>query len=144
MPTLDQPAPRPPFDLFDQGLQADVATLLGLRRVLKGLGSAGLAAGLFTLVEAGPYPGDGSNGPDVLSQSGIVRKDITTSFGTSTTRATGVPLTIRLALQDLGASCGPLAGGAVYVWHCDQGRQLLALPVTAGARTRRRSRGRGR
>ena len=28
-----------------------------------------------------PYPGDGSNGPDVLEQSGIVRSDIRSSFG---------------------------------------------------------------
>ena len=26
---------------------------------------------------AGPFPGDGTNGPDVLNQSGVVRKDIT-------------------------------------------------------------------
>lgn len=38
---------------------------------------------------AGPYPGDGSNGPDVLAQSGIVRSDIRSSFGTSTTTAQG-------------------------------------------------------
>ena len=25
---------------------------------------------------AGPFPGDGSNGPDVLTESGVVRKDI--------------------------------------------------------------------
>ena len=25
---------------------------------------------------AGPFPGDGSNGPDVLNQSGVVRQDI--------------------------------------------------------------------
>ena len=31
---------------------------------------------------AGPFPGDGSNGPDVLSQSGVVRADIRSSFGT--------------------------------------------------------------
>src|SRR5689334_13460482 len=36
---------------------------------------------------AGPYPGDGSNGPDVLTQSGVVRNDIRSSFGTSTTVA---------------------------------------------------------
>src|SRR5262249_34831080 len=30
---------------------------------------------------AGPYPADGSNGPDVLTQSGIVRRDIRSSFG---------------------------------------------------------------
>jgi protocatechuate 3,4-dioxygenase beta subunit len=68
---------------------------------------------------AGPFPGDGSNGPDVLSQTGVVRKDIKSSFGSSTTVAQGVPLAISLALQD-GADCAPLAGAAVYVWHCDR------------------------
>ena len=29
---------------------------------------------------AGPYPGDGSNGPDILEQSGIVRSDIRSSI----------------------------------------------------------------
>ena len=29
---------------------------------------------------AGPYPGDGSNGPTVLSASGVVRSDIRSSF----------------------------------------------------------------
>ena len=41
---------------------------------------------------AGPFPGDGSNGPDVLTQSGVVREDIRSSFGSSTTVAEGVPL----------------------------------------------------
>ena len=59
--------------------------------------------------------------PDVLNQSGVVRKDIRSSFGSSTTVATGVPLTIDLTIQDSGADCAPLAGAAVYVWHCDQG-----------------------
>src|SRR4051812_14548525 len=35
---------------------------------------------------AGPFPGDGSNGPNVLNQSGVVRSDITSSFGTSSTK----------------------------------------------------------
>jgi protocatechuate 3,4-dioxygenase beta subunit len=69
---------------------------------------------------AGPYPGDGSNGPDVLVQSGVVRSDIRSSFGASTTVATGVPLTIRFAVLDLAQACAPLAGAAVYAWHCDQ------------------------
>jgi protocatechuate 3,4-dioxygenase beta subunit len=69
---------------------------------------------------AGPYPGDGSNGPNVLTQSGIVRQDITASFGTSTTKATGIPLTIKLAIQDAANGCAPLQGAAVYLWHCDQ------------------------
>src|SRR5262249_8180431 len=69
---------------------------------------------------AGPFPGDGSNGPDVLTQSGVVRADIRSSFGASTTTAPGVPLTIRLALVDAATGCTPLANAAVYAWHCDR------------------------
>ncbi len=69
---------------------------------------------------AGPFPGDGSNGPNVLSQSGVVRKDIRSSFGSSSGVAQGVPLTINLTIQDSGAGCKPLAGAAVYLWHCDR------------------------
>ena len=69
---------------------------------------------------AGPFPGDGSNGPNVLAQSGIVRQDIRSSFGSSTTTAKGVPLTINLTIQDLANGCAPMAGATVYVWHCDQ------------------------
>jgi protocatechuate 3,4-dioxygenase beta subunit len=69
---------------------------------------------------AGPYPGDGSNGPDILTQSGVVRSDIRSSFGTSTTVAEGVPLTIKLAIQDASNDCAPMAGAAVYLWHCNR------------------------
>lgn len=65
----------------------------------------------------GPYPADGSNGPDVLTASGVVRQDITASFGTSTTRAEGVPLTVTLTLLDNAQGCKPLSGAAVYLWH---------------------------
>lgn len=67
---------------------------------------------------AGPYPGDGSNGPDVLLESGIVRSDITTSLGTSTV-AGGVPLAITLTVTDSDTG-DPLPGHAVYLWHCDR------------------------
>ncbi|XVX20764.1 intradiol ring-cleavage dioxygenase [Actinomycetota bacterium] len=69
---------------------------------------------------AGPYPGDGSNGPDVLEESGVVREDIRTSFGTGSATAEGVPMTLRLSLQDLDNGGAALAGAAVYVWHCDR------------------------
>lgn len=69
---------------------------------------------------AGPYPGDGSNGPNVLAASGVVRQDITASFGASSTRAGGVPLTVTLTLLDNANGCVPLAGAAVYAWHCDK------------------------
>ena len=84
--------------------------------------SAAAAADCTVIPEetAGPFPGDGSNGPNVLAQSGIVRTDIRSSFGTSTTRATGVPLTIKLTIQDAANGCAPMTGAAVYLWHCDQ------------------------
>jgi protocatechuate 3,4-dioxygenase beta subunit len=74
---------------------------------------------------SGPYPGDGSNGPNVLTESGIVRSDITKSFGTASGVATGVPLTVELTILDADKDAG-LAGAAVYLWHCDaQGRYSL-------------------
>ena len=69
---------------------------------------------------AGPYPGDGSNGPNVLEASGVVRQDITSSFGTGSAKAEGVPLTLTLTLLDNSNGCVPLAGAAVYAWHCDR------------------------
>ena len=68
---------------------------------------------------AGPYPADGSNGVDVLDDSGIVRADIRSSFGSSTTVAEGVPLTIALTVRD-AATEAALAGRGVYLWHCDR------------------------
>jgi protocatechuate 3,4-dioxygenase beta subunit len=68
---------------------------------------------------AGPYPGDGSNGQNALDDSGIVRRDIRSSFGSSTTTAQGVPLTIKLTVKELATSSA-LVGAAVYVWHCDR------------------------
>lgn len=74
----------------------------------------------------GPYPGDGSNGPNVLDDSGIVRTDITSSYGSSTTKAQGVPLTIHLTVTDAGNGYAALSGAAVYLWHCDRdGRYSL-------------------
>ena len=82
---------------------------------------------------AGPFPGDGSNGPDVLSQSGVVRSDIRSSFGGSTTVAPGVPLTIKLTILDGSGDCSPLAGAAVYLWHCDRaGDYSLYSAAAAG------------
>jgi protocatechuate 3,4-dioxygenase beta subunit len=73
---------------------------------------------------AGPYPADGSNASNqnlnVLTRSGIVRSDIRTSLATGNT-AQGVPLTIELTLVDSNSNCAPLAGYAIYLWHCDQG-----------------------
>ena len=70
---------------------------------------------------AGPYPGDGSNGPDVLSESGVVRSDLTQSIGSASGVAEGVPLTLRMKVYDLnGDDVTVLSGAAVYAWHCDR------------------------
>ena len=75
---------------------------------------------------AGPFPGDGSNGPNVLTEAGVVRRDITSSFGSASGRAVGVPARIKLTLLDTAKGCAPMAGAAVYVWHCDrEGRYSL-------------------
>lgn len=49
-----------------------------------------------------------------------MRRDIRSSFGSSTTTAQGVPLTINLALVDSASGCGALPGAAVYLWHCNR------------------------
>ena len=145
--------PRPGEELVDQGLAFDVATLLSRRQALRAFG---LGAGAFALAAcggsssgtasspstsatsaaaatgeipdetAGPYPGDGSNGPDVLGQSGVVRSDIRSSFGDASGTAEGVPMTLELTISDLANGGSPFAGVAVYVWHCDrEGRYSL-------------------
>jgi protocatechuate 3,4-dioxygenase beta subunit len=67
----------------------------------------------------GPFPGDGSNGPDILERSGVVRSDIRTSLGSSGLVA-GVPLAVEFTFRDLGRDGRPLTGAAVYIWQCDQ------------------------
>lgn len=141
-----RPLTHPEEELVDQGLQFDIGTLLSRRRIfgLAGVGALGLTLAACTSTTAtsttatatassstglteipdetnGPYPADGTNGPDILEQSGVVRSDITRSFGTSTTKAEGVPMTMTLTILDLAGGGGAFAGVAVYVWHCDAG-----------------------
>jgi protocatechuate 3,4-dioxygenase beta subunit len=74
---------------------------------------------------AGPYPGDGSNGPNVLTSTGVVRSDIRSSFAGMSGTAQGVPLNIVLTIVS-ASTCAPLADRAIYLWHCDRaGRYSL-------------------
>jgi protocatechuate 3,4-dioxygenase beta subunit len=122
-------------DEMDRGLSHDLSRLraqLKRRQVLHWLGGAGLAgaAGCSGVSEngecamipeetAGPYPGDGTNGQNALTISGIVRNDIRASIGEASGVAEGIALTITLKVID-GSSCDPLAGYAVYLWHCNR------------------------
>lgn len=83
---------------------------------------------------AGPYPADGTNASsgstgNVLTVPGIVRSDIRSSFITATTVATGVLLTLKLTV--VNAACAPLAGHAVYIWHCDRNGEYSLYTVPA-------------
>ncbi|KND34431.1 dioxygenase family protein [Streptomyces acidiscabies] len=71
---------------------------------------------------AGPYPGDGSNGVNVLKESGVVRSDIRKSFGNSAGgTAEGVPLKVTLTVVDSASGCStPKKGAAVYIWQADR------------------------
>ena len=137
--------PRPTVDLEDQGLGFDVQTVLNRRSVLRGVGLGTLSVGLVACSSgsgdtgsgpgttsaagaggeipdetAGPFPGDGSNGPDVLEESGVIRSDIRSSIGDFTGTAEGVPMTLELTVTDLAEGGSPFAGAAVYVWQCDR------------------------
>jgi protocatechuate 3,4-dioxygenase beta subunit len=148
VPTYEgRPLPRPDEEVVDQGLGFDVATLLGRRQMLRALGLGAVTVGLAACTgnsgsttattsagtaattavaatgeipdeTAGPYPGDGSNGPDVLAESGVVRSDIRSSFGGSSGTAEGVPMQLDLVVSDLADGGAAFAGVAVYVWHC--------------------------
>jgi protocatechuate 3,4-dioxygenase beta subunit len=89
--------------------------------------SAGADCETIPSETAGPYPGDGSNGPDVLRESGVVRRDITRSIGSANGVAEGVPLTVTLTVVATDSGCEtPKKGAAVYLWHCDrEGRYSL-------------------
>lgn len=141
--------PRPAEEVVDQGAGFDVGTVLTRRRALGlfglGLGAvalsacggndasgssgstaaAGTSTGEIPEETNGPYPADGTTDLNVLEESGIVRSDLTTSLGSSTAVA-GVPLTLTFRLLDLNDDDAPLAGAALYAWHCDaEGRYSM-------------------
>lgn len=71
----------------------------------------------------GPYPSDGSNTvngqvSNVLTESGVVRSDIRSSFGGSSGVAAGVPTTLTITLLNSNNLCQALSGYAIYLWHC--------------------------
>ena len=92
-------------------------------------GAGGGSCSKITEETAGPYPGDGSNGPNALTATGVVRADIRSSFGAMSGTAEGLLLTVTLNIVSADA-CAPLASHAVYLWHCDRdgNYSLYTLP----------------
>ena len=92
---------------------------------------------------AGPFPGDGSNGPNVLTQSGIVRGDIRSSFGSATGVADGGEALQEALVRALHRAGGDVRGRVepmlvgdvlgdradVHVRVGEAGHQCLALQV---------------
>ncbi|MEI7059091.1 intradiol ring-cleavage dioxygenase [Nocardioides sp. CCNWLW239] len=135
---------RPREEVVDQGAGFDVTTLLTRRRIFgllgAGVGAAALAAcgagsssssgssggaaasttsdGEIPQETNGPYPADGTNGTNVLTESGIVRSDITSSLDGGTT-VEGVPLEFTFTVTDMADDDVPFEGVAVYLWQCD-------------------------
>ena len=82
--------------------------------------------GAFTFAVFGDRTGGPVDGVSVLTESGVVRSDITSSFAGASAVAQGVPLSIELTVLDVAAGGAPVEGAAVYVWHCDrEGRYSL-------------------
>lgn len=118
----------------DLGFAHDLPRMIGRRRLLAlmgGMGLVGLAGGPAAALEcvalpwetAGPYPADGSNVKNgqvvnALTQQGVIRQDLRTSFGSLTRVADGLQLDLELTLVNADG-CTPLEGHAIYLWHCD-------------------------
>ena len=72
----------------------------------------------------GPFPGDGSNNAhgtlaNVLKSSGIARRDMRTNVGKTAVAAQGQAFDLEITLVNVGQACAPMAGHAIYLWHCD-------------------------
>jgi protocatechuate 3,4-dioxygenase beta subunit len=132
----------------DGGFRMDMARLLTRRGALGLAGLISLGAGAtlalralpgaaqtataadgsvcigYAAETAGPFPADGTNARagqtvNALAQQGVLREDITRSFAGMEGLAEGVPLDLTITLVDVSGNCAPLAGHAVYLWHCD-------------------------
>lgn len=110
----------------ESGLTAPTASPSAAQTAAASAGSAAATTTTIPEETAGPFPGDGSNGVNVLTESGVVRSDIRGSFAGATGVAEGIPMRIDLTVVSVSGGGAPLSGAAVYAWHADaQGRYSL-------------------
>jgi protocatechuate 3,4-dioxygenase beta subunit len=140
---------KAPSKDHDLGLQHDLGAFLDRRRASAlvasasaiGAFSALAKGGIFSAAQAaaiaqgreclpdpaeteGPFPGDGSNNAhgtlsNVLKSNGIVRRDMRTNIGGTAIAADGQAFDLEITLVNARQACAPLAGHAIYLWHCD-------------------------
>lgn len=119
--------------MIDEISQAQVERLreaISRRKALACLGGAlgaalipgiGRAAGLCDPVRAetsGPFPADARIGPNLLADPAILRSDIRPNLDGSNSQQ-GLPFSLTVTVVDINNDCAPLAGAAVYLWHCN-------------------------
>lgn len=66
----------------------------------------------------GPFEADGSNGPNVLDDPAVFRRDIRANLDGSNVQP-GVPFILKMTVVDVANNCAPVVGAAVYLWHCN-------------------------
>lgn len=130
------------LDDHDLGLAHDMPRLIGRRRMLALMAAtgAGAVAGGPAFAQGhcvrekresvAPFPA--GNQPlvrqahEVLDDIGVIRSDMRSGFAGMAHVAHGVRLDFELELVSADASCAPLGGCAIYLWHCDaKGRYSL-------------------
>lgn len=129
-------------DDHDLGLAHDMPRLIGRRRMLRLMAAAGgcavtgapafgrdhcvpVQAGHVASFPAGSQPLV-RQAHDVLDDIGVIRSDMRRSFAGMVSVAKGVQLDCELELVSADATCAPLGGCAIYLWHCDaMGRYSL-------------------
>jgi protocatechuate 3,4-dioxygenase beta subunit len=107
------------------GVSADDGFGLSSSTTTTGAASTGSGSAVCSVIPeetGGPYPGDGTNRnangvANALVLSGIVRADIRSSVAGASGVAAGVPLTIRLKIENVAQGCAA-AAGADRPWHC--------------------------
>jgi len=86
--------------------------------LLPGVGRAAALCDPVKSETGGPFPADGRNGPNVLNHPDVVRGDIRANLDGSNVQR-GLPVSMTVTVVDINKDCAPLAGAAVYLWHCN-------------------------